>query len=131
MTTIRKNRIRSEREIKRGLESGDKLREEGMSRAACKNAGRIAAGKVNLLNAMLSRSNMTGTADDIALRLDEKYSNRGMWVGSVIQELLRQSIITLVGHVKSARPSRHGGLTGQYRIVDAHKAQEFLASLSR
>jgi hypothetical protein len=129
MIAHKRKRARRKIDIERGYKAGDELRDKGMARAASKNAGRINAGMANMVGAMLDRGDLTGTPDDIADRLDKKYLGGGKWVGSVIMELRRRNIIVLVDYVKSARRSRHGGLTGLYRLVGVEQARAFLASL--
>lgn len=123
-------RVRNSRKTDTGIETGRELREKGMALSASKHAQQIRRGMVAMLSAMLERDDLTGTADDIAADLDRKYEDGGHWVGSVTSNLLKRSLIEFFGYTKSARRSRHSGVFGQNRIVDPHRAREFIASMN-
>lgn len=101
-----------------GSHEGERLRDEGMDRAAKRKRRRIWRAQLRLLKAVLRSPDRVATTDDACHDLGCQYRDGGRWRGSVPVELARKHLIRKVGVVASARPSRHAGYVAQWQGID-------------
>ena len=109
----------------------ERLRDEGMTRAAAAKGCRITAGKVALLDALLSKPDHTGTIDDATDRdlIASVFKDGGKWRGTVTRSLSDAGFIEPVDAVKSRRTSRHCGYVTRWRLVDPIAAKTHVGRL--
>src|SRR5262249_18723729 len=100
----------------------ERRRDLGAALAAANNAERSMRAELAMLDALLAAPGATATADVIANDLAAVYPG-GQWIGATILRMVRAGIMREVGLVRSNRPSRHRGRTGQYAIADCCKAE--------
>lgn len=113
------------------IQDAEARRDAGMAKAAERRPLHVLRGELVMLDALLAEPGAKVTTDVIAEDPRTAYADGGRWVGSVAMRLSRAGIIVEVGCVRSTRPPRHRGRTGQYALADAGKAQVRRESLRR
>lgn len=109
------------------IAEGERLRDEGMERAADAAPCRVTAGRVAMLRALIGRG--TATIDD-ATPPDEiatGYADGGCWRGSVTRSLAEDGYIVATGEYRpSVRPSAHRRPLAVWRLVDLAGALAYI-----
>lgn len=101
---------------------GERRKAAGISLAAGCREDLIAAGKLAMLDALLSSPDGTATIDDATADLSEQFADGGRWRGAVTRSLAMRRIITPDSVTKSDRPSRHRGYVTRWQLRDRDKA---------
>ena len=110
-------------------QQGQAGKRRGSQFAANRQPGRVIAGKIAMLRALLESRDGTATIDDATADLAEPFDDGGKWRGSVTQSLSMAGIIEGNGVEKSDRPSRHRGYVTRWRLVNRRKGGLLLAQL--
>jgi hypothetical protein len=109
----------------------ERLRDEGMDRAAAAEPDRVTLGRVAFLNALLRLPDHIGTIDDAtdATLIASAFEDGGKWRGTVPRSLASDGFIESVDAVKSRRTSRHCGYVTRWRLVDPIAAKTYVGRL--
>lgn len=97
---------------------GERRKANGIALAAGCKEDLIAAGKLAMLDALLSSPDGTATIDDATADLSHQFADGGRWRGAVTRSLAMRRIITPQCVDKSDRPSRHRGYVTRWRLRD-------------
>lgn len=110
----------------------ERLRDEGMNRAAESKPNRVMLGKVDLLDALLRSPDHTGTIDDATDddAIASAFADGGCWRGTVTRSLARAGYIEKTGRCRpSVRKSAHCRDLPIWRLVDPVVAQRYAGRL--
>ncbi|MDA9857489.1 hypothetical protein N9D23_05165 [Rubripirellula sp.] len=109
----------------------ERLRDDGMNRAAASKPDRVTLGRVALLEALLRSPDRTGTIDDATSddAIGSAFQDGGKWRGTITRSLAADGLIERVGFDESNRPSRHCGPVGRWRLVDPLAARRYVERL--
>lgn len=115
------------------IDAGERLRDEGMNRAAGRHPDRVTMGRAAMLRAMLASSDGTATIDD-ATPADEiatGYADGGHWRGNVTRSLAADGLTEPTGdYRRTIRPAGHRRPVAVWRLVDRTAAALHLSRLS-
>jgi hypothetical protein len=111
-----------------GQAEGERLKAEGMARAAERRQRMIWRGQLALLDAIRTSPCRQATTDDATADIATQYADGGKWRGTVPRDLARAGLIRKAGVVASVRPSRHAGYLSKWQgiddqAIDAYRAQ--------
>lgn len=95
------------------------------------NALLIAKGQIELLEALLRKTDKRCTLDDATSDLCTPFDGGGKWRGSITLGLFLDGLIDRVGADNSRRPSRNRGLLRIWYLRDEAKAKKRIESLRR
>jgi len=101
---------------------GERRKANGISLATGCKEDLIAAGKLAMLDALLSSPDGTATIDDATADLSAQFKDGGRWRGAVTRSLAMRRIIAADSVIKSDRPSRHRGYVTRWQLRDRDKA---------
>lgn len=118
---------------KNSIESGERLRDEGMGLAADRQPDRITAGRAAMLRALLDSADGTAAIDDATppSEIATGYADGGCWRGTVTRSLAGDGYTELTGEYRrSGRPTRHRSPVAVWRLTDRAAASRHLAYLT-
>lgn len=101
---------------------GERRKADGIALAAGCKEDLIAAGKLAMLDALLSSPDGTASIDDATADLSAQFKDGGRWRGAVTRSLAMRRIIAVDSVIKSDRPSRHRGYVTRWQLRDRDKA---------
>ena len=99
-----------------GRDKGEKRGRRGIKRGAYSRDWDIARDELRMLTLLLDDPSRKVTTDDIVEDLAKKIEGGGKWRGSVPRRLSEAGAIRFVRYVKSSRPSRNSGTTGEWEL---------------
>lgn len=108
-----------------GRERGEKRAKRGIRRGAYSRDWDIARDELRMLQLLLGDPGRKVTTDNIVDDLAKKIEGGGKWRGSVPRRLSEAGAIRFVRFVKSSRPSRNSGPTGEWEL-DNHETAKRL-----
>ena len=110
--------------------NGEKRAERGIKRAAYCHEWDIARDELRLLQLLLDDPGRKVTTDDIVDDLAKKIDGGGKWRGSVPRRLSEAGAIRFVRYVKSVRPTRNSGTTGEWELDNRDTAKRMRDGLA-
>lgn len=114
------------------IAEGERLRDEGMNRAAARRPDRVTLGRLAMLRALLHAPDGTGSLDDATPpdELAAQYADGGKWRGQVVRSLIADDFVEQVGYVKTIRPAGHRRPIALLRLTDRNRATLHLSRIT-
>ena len=113
-----------------GRERGEKRAKRGIRRGAYSRDWDISRDELRMLQLLLDDPGRKVTTDDIVDDLAKKIDGGGKWRGSVPRRLSEAGAIRFVRFVKSSRPSRNSGPTGEWELDNQETAKRLRDGLT-
>ena len=113
-----------------GRERGEKRAKRGIRRGAYSHDWDIARDELRMLQLLLDDPGRKVTTDNIVDDLAKKIDGGGQWRGSVPRRLSEAGAIRFVRFVKSSRPSRNSGTTGEWELDNPETAKRLRDGLT-